>query len=137
VSDEDLKSAISEFMKVPKRKSHTKKDRSRILEKTDGKCGYCGILLEKRWHVDHLTAFVRGGKCEDDNFMASCPQCNLYKGPFSIEQFRRLLKTQVDKAREYSVNFRFAEKYGQIEIKDEPIVFYFEKEKNSVGKCDE
>ncbi len=113
---------------VPKkRKSISKKDREAIAKKTNDKCGYCGIDLPKRWHVDHVKAFYRGGDCSEENFMASCPQCNMYKGPFSVEQFRSLLRTQVDKARDYSVNFRFAEKYGQVEITNKPIVFYFEE----------
>lgn len=117
---------IYKKFKDPSRKSFSKKDREKIFEKTNGRCGYCGIDLPKRWHVDHIHAFYRGGSHNLDNLLASCIPCNSYKDVFSVEQFRRNLKTQVDKAREYSVNFRFAEKYNQIEVTDKPIVFYFE-----------
>lgn len=123
------KEALDELgIKEKKRKSISKKQRQEIAKKTNGKCGYCGIDLPDRWHVDHIEPFARqASKCELDNFMAACPQCNRFKDTFSIEGFRRELSYQVERARDYSVNFRFAEKYGQVEITNKPIVFYFEQ----------
>lgn len=110
-----------------KRRSITKKERSLIASKTNNKCGYCGVDLPCRWHVDHIEPFAKeSSKCALDNFMASCPQCNNFKHSHTLERFRSELSVQVLRAREYSVNFRLAEKYGQIEIINKPIVFYFE-----------
>ena len=119
---------LKELGLVPKkRKAITKKERVLIASKTNNKCGYCGVDLPDRWHVDHISPFAKqSSKCELDNFMAACPQCNIFKGTFSLEEFRRQLSFQVGNAREYSVNFRFAEKYKQIKITNKPIVFYFE-----------
>jgi hypothetical protein len=30
------------------------KDRELVYKKYDGHCAYCGCVLEKGWHVDHL-----------------------------------------------------------------------------------
>ena len=114
-------------MKRKKRRSISKKMRNEVSGRTNNKCGYCGIDLPDRWHIDHIEPFAKqSSKCEIDNFMASCPQCNMFKSSLSLEQFRKELSFQVDNARRYSVNFRFAEKYKQIEVCKTPIVFYFE-----------
>lgn len=122
------KESLSELGIIQKRrKGITKKIREQVKNKTNGKCGYCGVELPNRWHVDHIEPFEKqSSRCEIDNFMASCPQCNNFKNTHSVEQFRKELRFQVDRARNYSVNFRFAEKYGLITITEKPIVFYFE-----------
>ena len=115
-----------------KRKSVSKSEREAIALKTNNRCGYCGIDLKKGWHLDHIVPFAsNAGKCEESNYMASCPQCNMFKQSWSLEQFRSELSMQVERARDYSVNFRFAEKYGQLELTKKPIIFYFEKLNNS------
>lgn len=115
----------------PPRKNISKKMRERIKTNTNERCGYCGCFLPKRWHVDHIVPYSKdSSKCEMDNFMAACPACNLFKGSFSLEQFRRELKFQVERARKYSVNFRMAEKFGLIQECSDEIVFYFERLQN-------
>jgi hypothetical protein len=61
------------------------------------------------------------------NLMPACPSCNNYKMSLQLETFRRELAESVRKARDYSVNFRFAERFGLVEVKEQPIVFYFER----------
>jgi 5-methylcytosine-specific restriction endonuclease McrA len=123
---EHQKEIYKEFGKPP-RKSISKKTRERVAVKTDKKCGYCGVDLPNRWHVDHIEPYAKNrSKCEIDNYMASCPQCNRFKSSFTVEAFRRELEYQLGNARKYSVNFRFAEKYGQVIATPKPIVFYFE-----------
>lgn len=118
--------------RTPPRKAISKKTRLLVAEKTNGNCGYCGIELPDRWHVDHIEPYAKSSsKCDIGNYRAACPQCNMFKGAWSLEEFRKQLSFQVENAREYSVNFRFAEKYGQIEVKPKPIIFYFEKLTNS------
>lgn len=110
-----------------KRKSIPKEVRDRVKQKYNGRCAYCGELHEKLV-IDHLVAIAyHGGTNDEENLMPACFSCNSLKTVYTLEQFRRTLSEQIIKARKYSVNFRFAEKYGQIEIKETPIVFYFEK----------
>ena len=126
-----------------------KYSRDEILKKTNGHCAYCGIYLNNKFQVDHiipkrLVHFLKGdgymvprflkhllGNTSNiehiDNLLPSCPQCNNFKSHLSLEEFRNELENQVERARKYSVNFRFAEKYELIEIKKKEIVFYFEK----------
>lgn len=108
-----------------------------IKSKFGGKCAYCGCELGKKWHVDHVKAVYRnrgydGGMwkpehdCEDNKFPA-CVPCNLFKSVFSIEEFRNEISLQAERARKHSVNFRTAERFGLIEIKQKPVVFWFEQ----------
>jgi len=123
--------------RTPPRKSISKKTRTLVSERTNGKCGYCGTNLPDRWHVDHIKPYAKASsKCELDNYMAACPPCNMFKFSWSLEEFRRLLTRQVDSAREYSVNFRFAEKYKQIKVTKKPIIFYFETINEKGGSND-
>jgi len=100
--------------------------REKIKNRFQGRCGYCGEFC-KKVHIDHIVPIAKNGtsNCES-NLMPSCAQCNNLKLTYNLEDFRDLLSTQVDKARKYSVNFRFAEKYGQIIVKKSDIKFYFE-----------
>ncbi len=62
-----------------------------------------------------------------ENKVPACIQCNMFKTVFSIEEFKRELQLQVQRARKSSVNFRNAERFGLIEIKDKKIKFWFEE----------
>lgn len=125
----------------------TKSQRATLHAKYGGKCAYCGCDLPKRWHVDHIEAvkrefeFVKKDgyhvpKCTGvlenphldrfDNLNPACPPCNHYKSSMPLESFRRELSKQVGRARSSSKNFRFAEKYGQVIVREQPILFYFE-----------
>lgn len=131
----------------------TKKQRKEVWGKSGGKCWYCGCdLPEKGWHADHLepvfreTAIVRDtsnsgyshkvvctGKTQKperdniENMVPACAPCNLFKSTFGVEFFRKEIERQVERARRSSVNFRTAERFGLIEVKPEPVVFWFEK----------
>lgn len=102
--------------------------RDRVKRMFGGRCGYCGEKKDNLC-IDHMQpiAEFKGGTNDEKNLMPACFQCNSLKSVFDVEQFRAIIQSQVAKARKYSVNFRFAEKYNQIEIKETPIVFYFEK----------
>ena len=114
-----------------KRKTFTKKQRKEIALKTNNKCGYCGEELKSGWHIDHMEAFVarfyNGKQEQNDNFMASCPQCNNYKRFDTVEQFRTKLEDQHRLAKNQSVNYRFALKFNQIIETPKQIIFYFEE----------
>ena len=113
-----------------------KKKRQKIYEKSNGHCWYCGCdISSRKWHVDHFDPIFRGWKDKPDragedtfnNLVPACVECNLFKKTFSVEQFREELEKQVERARKYSVNFRTAERFGLIEVKEDPVVFWFEK----------
>jgi 5-methylcytosine-specific restriction endonuclease McrA len=132
----------------------TKEQRQQVWEKSKGKCWYCGCdLPEKGWHADHIEPIVREanrvvdesksypsyklvhtGDCDNphldtvDNMAPACAPCNLFKATFSVEGFRREIAEQIERARKTSVNFRTAERFGLIECKPAPIVFWFEEQ---------
>ena len=126
----------------------TKKQRQQVWDKSDGHCWYCGCELPlKGWHADHVEPIRRykdfriTDKCVEhfsscdnphldtvENMVPACKKCNLFKGVYSVEDFRKEIGHQVDRARSYSVNFRTAERFGLIEIKIAPIVFWFERQ---------
>ena len=110
------------------KRTQLKKDfREKIKMKYGGKCAYCGCILHDKFHVDHIKAFAANGDSSLENLNPSCFICNNWKFTFSLEQFRRELSYQVDRARQYSRNFRMAEKFGLIVETKEPVEFFFEK----------
>ncbi len=116
-----------ERMLMPRRRSISKTLRQRVFDKCDGHCGYCGHVLGLRWCVDHMHAHYLGGADDFDNLMPACVPCNLRKMASSVEGFRREISEQVNRARKTSVNFRFAERFGLVQVIDKPVVFYFEQ----------
>ncbi len=108
--------------------------RQQVNSKYNGHCAYCGCKPEKLC-VDHLVPVAKSHWLEKhnksandlENLMPACYQCNNYKLVFDLEQFRSMIQGQVNMARKYSVNFRFAEKYGLIQEIKKPIKFYFEE----------
>lgn len=125
---------------------HVNKKRQIIYDKSKGHCWYCGCSLEEGWHADHLVPIRRYKgiritdegvehftACENpeldnlDNTVPACRSCNLFKGVYSVEDFRKQLEVQVERARLYSVNFRTAERFGLVQTTNKPIVFWFEE----------
>lgn len=114
----------------------TKKQRKLVFAKSDGRCWYCGCdLPEKGWHADHMDAVYRQApgtwKPQNDvieNIVPACAPCNLFKSVFSVEDFRREIAAQIERARKSSVNFRTAERFGLLEVTSAPVVFWFEQE---------
>lgn len=129
----------------------TKLQRASLRMKFGGHCAYCGCeLAEKGWHADHVEAVIRKlefgprqatgtrrviatgehFRPENDvleNLFPACAPCNLFKATFDVEMFRHEIESQAERARAYSVNFRTAERFGQVQITPSPIVFWFEK----------
>ena len=125
-----------------------KSDREKIRNMFDGCCAYCGKDLKKTFHVDHIKPIYRGrflsgdyrekrsdiiGKDEIDNMFPACPRCNIRKGTWTIEQFRKEISEQVNRLRLRSSQFRLAEDYGLIVDRSyTSVVFWFEKYKLTV-----
>lgn len=121
-----------------------KQQRAELLEKTNGRCGYCGNTLDGiKWHADHMEAVQRKSKYENgkfvqtgemvkpendniDNMIASCPQCNILKSCQSVEMFRETIKDRLIQL-ERQPSYRTAKRYEMIQETNIKIVFYFEK----------
>lgn len=106
--------------------------RERVAGRFGGRCGYCGAKPEKVV-IDHVVPIERShleprgfDVNAEGNLMPACSSCNNYKTCLSLEEFRRQIGLQVSRARENSVNFRLAERFGQLAVKESPIVFLFE-----------
>ena len=123
----------------------TKKDRQTIFEKFGGHCAYCGCILQKGWHADHIKPIrrkfkydrskqklVHTGECRHpkrecaDNYFPACASCNINKHSMSIEDFRKLVSGFITSLNRDSVQYRVAKRYGLLEEIEKPVVFYFE-----------
>ena len=107
-------------------------NRKEIYDKYDGRCAYCGIELDLcNMQIDHIKPQASGDPYVHsvDNYNPSCPICNGWKHCDNIESFRRSIAQQVRKCRDYSRNFRMAERFGLVKEIEKPIIFYFETRK--------
>ena len=128
-----------------------KKQREELKMKFGGHCAYCGCELGSKWHADHIEAVKRDfdmKKCQKTGYMIpvangvlfkpqndtlenmnpSCAPCNINKSAMSLETWRRSLThyRDVQMLRD-SNHARHLLRFGLIEIKQEPVVFYFER----------
>lgn len=110
---------------MEKRKLIPKKIKDAVKKRYGGRCAYCGEKPD-RLFIDHLEPYQYTQNDDIKNLMPSCQACNLYKTSFFLDQFRNELENSVRKARQYSVNYRFAERYGLVKANEKPIKFYFE-----------
>ena len=112
---------------MAKRKAFKSHKRQRIYNKTNGRCGYCGVKLETdAFEVDHIYPLSKGGSNLDVNLIASCNLCNKTKGKMTVTEFKAYILGQIDKIRASNRKFKLMEHFGIIWVKSENIVFYFE-----------
>jgi len=109
-----------------------KVNRREVYDKCNGHCGYCGRTLEfKRMQVDHLHPRFLSHFYPDldenriENLLPTCAKCNNHKSAYRLEEWRKELSFQVSMLRK-SAQFDRALRFGQVEVKETPIVFYFE-----------
>ena len=127
-------------------------DRKKVLAKTDGHCGYCGVdLTNGRWQVDHIIPkrnfilYYKQGRVpvflkhlteydmnHIDNLLATCCSCNNYKSSMDLELFRSELGELVRRLQKTSTIYRISKRFGHVNETIEPIKFYFE-----INKCKE
>ena len=107
-------------------------DRKAVYLKYDGHCDYCGRDIKfKQMQVDHYWPKVLAqhqpgmDNNRPENLMPSCQKCNIHKHGWDPELYRRELSLQVTRLRK-NAQFDKALIFGQIEITEKPIVFYFE-----------
>ena len=126
----------------------TKAQRETVRQMFDGRCAYCGEPLPDRWHADHVEPVIRAlltKRAADgryklvsgpphrperdviENFMPSCPPCNISKHSMSLEVWRGWLAGHVNSLNAYTPIYRLAKRYGLIQETGAPIVFYFER----------
>lgn len=111
----------------------TKLQRADLRLKFGGRCAYCGCELGDKWHADHQEPVIRFGgnmvhsnRDNLENLVPSCHACNLHKHCSSLEDYRRIID---DGRREFlrSGKGKALVRMGLVEMKSDPIVFWFEK----------
>ena len=131
----------------------TKKERTKVYEKFNGHCAYCGEKIEyKNMQVDHIIPqcfwehrlknnwripdFLKHLTITDlnhiDNLFPTCRVCNKWKSAHDLELFRTEIEQQIRRLNDYSSNYRFAKRYGLVKETVKPIMFYFELEINRI-----
>jgi len=93
----------------------------------------------KEMQIDHVIPIYRNhsdselsvmnvirGTNDFNNLMPSCKSCNNYKKTLTVEKFRNEMQKQVQRLIDYSVNYKFAKKFGLVVETNNPVVFYFE-----------
>ena len=109
-------------------------EREFLFGKYGGRCAYCGIELQKGWHIDHREPIRRSpdGTCLHpeldilDNKELSCPSCNINKHSMTLEHFRSTIVGYVESMNKRMTQYKMAKKYGLIKETRKPLVFYFE-----------
>jgi hypothetical protein len=140
----------------------TQRQRTALRMKFGGFCAYCGCELGPRWHADHVKAVERVLVVDEaarrqfgvwrlkqtgevhrphldtvDNLFPACAPCNLYKGVFSVEEFRRQLQNMADVLARSNGTFRNAVRFGLVQVAPAaPLVFHFERWSAAQAVCD-
>jgi 5-methylcytosine-specific restriction endonuclease McrA len=118
-----------------------KEKRQQVYDKCDGHCAYCGVEITiKQMQVDHIQPHwhtfteqeasqvkIVKGSHDLDNLNPSCARCNKWKSTYSVEHFRKVVETSLDRLERDTPNFRLARDYGLIEVIEKPVIFYFER----------
>lgn len=115
----------------------SKRTRQIVYDKYNGHCAYCGCVLKfSEMQVDHIVPKFRNnerwhqneiGSDDISNLNPSCRMCNYYKGMCRMENFREKLKDTLMRNVQKPFDFRLAERYGMVEVKEWDGRFYFEK----------
>lgn len=123
----------------------TKAQRATLRKKYQGRCAYCGDPLGDRWHADHIEPIVRSDWFKKasipprgpdyperdtlENMNPACAPCNIDKHRMTLEDWRLMIQRTNDVLRRDVSIFRRAIRFNLIELRDEPVVFYFEQYK--------
>lgn len=75
-------------VRVARPKSISRK-RKQIFDRSQGRCHYCQceLVLEGKWHVEHMMPKSLGGDNTPTNLVAACVPCNLSKRDQTAEEF--------------------------------------------------
>ena len=117
-------------------------NRQAVFDKFQGHCAYCGCdITMKNFQVDHIwpkhISHLQKGLDPDrfENLNPACRRCNIHKWGMPLDgivqdscySWRKKLQLQVARLKKTAL-FNRALRFGQIEITEKPIVFYFERE---------
>jgi hypothetical protein len=87
--------------------------------------------IQPHWHTftDQQASHAKivKGSHDLDNLNPSCARCNKWKSTYSVEHFRKVVETSLDRLERDTPNFRLARDYGLIEVIEKPVLFYFER----------
>ena len=90
--------------------------------------------IEPHWHTLTETqaqkAKLNKGSHDISNLNPSCSRCNKWKSTYSLEQFRKVVQTSLDRLERDTPNFRLAKDYGLLIIKDNPVIRSIAGERN-------
>ena len=121
----------------PTRRRLSKEEHQQVLEMCGHHCAYCGSEIEttKQLRVDHVipmefyAAYAAEGYDLDtmDNFLPACCSCNIYKHTYILAGFRAAIERMPDVLFRDAATFRHAVRFGMVEVKPHPVVFYFEQ----------
>jgi 5-methylcytosine-specific restriction endonuclease McrA len=122
-----------------------KKLRERIKMLFGGRCAYCGVELPDKWHVDHVEPVIRrfqpfykNGRLvptgevfrpeneREDNLFPACIPCNIDKGTYDLNGWRRKLENSCDVLGNNSATYKHGVRFGVIVETRKSITFYFE-----------
>lgn len=118
-----------------------KEKREAVYEKCQGHCAYCGKTISmKEMQVDHiephwhtlsedqaLKAGIKKGSHDLENLNPACARCNKWKSTYSLETFRKVIQTSLDRLERDTPNFRLARDFGLLKTNENQVTFYFEK----------
>ena len=113
-----------------------------VYNKCSGRCAYCGKEITiKEMQIDHIKPLYRNDKDETlvvwgvergtddmDNLNPSCARCNKWKSTFSLEMFREVVQNSINRLERDTPNFRLAKDYGLLNVTENKVIFYFEKQ---------
>lgn len=125
---------------------NTKPQREALRAKFGGLCAYCGRVIGKVMHADHVEPcfrvvadqwnrplpaadryMLKPERNTVANMMPACAPCNLHKGGYRLEDWRAVLQRSADIVRRQTSTFRAGERFGVISVSDVPVVFHFER----------
>jgi 5-methylcytosine-specific restriction endonuclease McrA len=116
-------------------------NREDVYLKYHGHCAYCGVEITiKQMQIDHIEPHwhtltemeaqkskLKKGSHDISNLNPSCARCNKWKSTYSLEQFREVIETSLNRLERDTPNFRLARDFGLIHVKPSKIIFFFEK----------
>jgi 5-methylcytosine-specific restriction endonuclease McrA len=116
-------------------------NREEVYQKCSGRCAYCGVEITiKQMQVDHIEPHwhtiteeeskryhIKKGSHDIENLNPSCSRCNKWKSTYSLEQFRNVIETSLDRLERDTPNFRLARDYNLIVENPHKVIFYFER----------